>query len=160
LILDLLPKKNAAPFQQIFQAFMQQHQLAEEIEIQNIPPNLTEYFLYGSPEILEFELISHGERQHYKGKWQGFIPFLNKQLQEKKSKNSLSEFPFVEWKICPMCKGGRLKPESLACLIKGKNIDTLCKQTVDQLLTEIGGWEFSGKEEKIAKEIIPSILTR
>ncbi len=61
---------------------------------------------------------------------------------------------------CEVCHSGRLKPESLACLIRGKGIHQLCAMTVSDLIQEIGKWTFVGKQEVITKEIIPQILTR
>lgn len=64
------------------------------------------------------------------------------------------------WKICPVCKGARLKEESLACFIRGKNISTLCEYTVDECSKELFSWNFSGKEALIAKELLDPIQTR
>lgn len=160
LILEYLPKKIAAPFQHILQLFLDKQGIQEETKIQNLSPSIFEQFLYGSSQIFEFSSQTQGEIQHLKTTWQGFIPFLNRLLQEKKSKGSLSELPFVEWKECPGCHGARLKPESLACLVQGKNIDALCQQTVTQLLDEMQNWNFSGKEALITQEILPEIKKR
>lgn len=153
LILSQVPKKIGAPFQEVLSVFMKKYPIGET-KIENIPSNNLEEFLYGSIQTLEFSFDS----KPLKTIWQGFIPFLNRVLQEKKT--HLSDCSFVEWKICPSCKGGRLKPESLACLIQSKNIFTLCQLTVSQLIQELEMWHFSGKEETIAKEILPAILTR
>jgi excinuclease ABC subunit A len=160
LILDHLPKKVAASFQQILQFFLEQHNIQEETLIHNIPSDVLEQFLYGSSQVFEFSTNVQGELHHLKTIWQGFIPFLNRLLQEKKSKGSLSELPFVEWKTCSACGGARLKPESLACLVQGKNINALCQKTVSQLLTDIQKWNFSGREALIVKEILPAIEAR
>lgn len=156
LILDQLPKKTSAPFQQILQIFLEREGILEETKIQDISPEIFNQFLYGSSQIFEFTTGS----EHLKTIWQGLIPFLNRVLQEKKSKGSLSELPFVEWKVCSACHGARLKPESLACLIKSKNIDQLCQLTVSQLIEELQNWNFLGKEALIVKEILPAIQTR
>lgn len=66
----------------------------------------------------------------------------------------------AEWKTCPVCQGGRLKTTSLACLIMGKNIDALCKETVKELIEEVQRFDFSGKSALIAEEILPAILKR
>lgn len=160
LILDHLPKKVTAPFQQLLQLFFEREVIQEETKIKDIPSKILEQFLYGSSHIFDLKISLHGEMQYLKTAWQGFIPFLNRLLQEKKSKGSLSELSFVEWKKCPACGGARLKPESLACLIQGKNIDDLCQQTVSQLTEDIQKWNFSGKEALIVKEILPEIQKR
>jgi excinuclease ABC subunit A len=160
LILDQLPKKISASFQPLLQAFLDHHHLSEDIQVHELPPAFLEEFLYGSPQMFEWTSHFQGETQHFQSAWQGFIPFLNRLLHEKKSKGSLSELACVEWQVCAACQGARLKPESLACLIQGKNIDALCQQTVSQLIQEIQTWSFSGKEALIADEILPQIRTR
>lgn len=159
LILDHIPKKIAASFQQILQLFLDQHNIQEGTTIHDISPHVFEQFLFGSSQVFELT-FPEAQIPSIKTSWQGFIPFLNRLLQEKKSKGALSELPFVEWKICSSCQGARLKPESLSCLIQGKNIHTLCQQTVTQLVDEIQNWKFSGKEALIAKEILPDIQKR
>ncbi len=156
LILDQIPKKISTPFQQVLQSFLEQTSIQEETKIQELSSSILEQFLYGSSQVLEF---STG-LERIRTTWQGFIPFLNRLLQEKKSKGTLSEMPFVEWKTCSACRGARLKPESLACLIKGRNINQLCQLTVSELIEEMKNWNFAGKEEIISKEILPAIKTR
>ena len=159
-ILDHLPRKIASSFQQLFQLFSEKHDIQEETKIQDLPSPIFEQFLYGSSEVFELTSVTQGERHYFKTTWQGFIPFLNRVLLEKKMKGSLSELPFVEWKACAACRGARLKPESLACFVQGKNIQVLCQQTVSALMAEMENWRFSGKEALIAKEILPNIQTR
>lgn len=160
LICDHIPKKIAASFQPLLQLFLDHHNLQEGITIQDIPAQIFEQFLYGSSQVFELTFPNEDKIPSIKTTWQGFIPFLNRLLQEKKSKGNLSALPFVEWKICSACQGGRLKPESLACLIQGKNIYEMCQQTVSQLIEEMQNWNFAGKEALIAKEILPDIQKR
>ena len=155
-IIEQLPKKIASSFLAIFHAFLDAHNIHEESLVSAIPPELLDQFLYGSAQLLEWTT----QQEHFKTAWQGFIPFLNRMLQEKKGKGLLHDSPFVEWKMCAACHGGRLKPESLACFVQGKNIAALCQATVSQLLREIQSWQFSGKEMLIAQEILPSLQTR
>jgi excinuclease ABC subunit A len=156
LILDQLSKKVSAPFQQMMQVFLNHQGIQEETTIQDLSSSFWEQFLYGSSQIVEFKTGT----EHLKTTWQGLLPFLNRLLQEKKAKGTLSQMPFVTWKICPACRGARLKPESLACLVQGKNIDQLCQLTVAELIDEMQSWNFAGKESLISKEILPAIQTR
>lgn len=161
LIFDRLPRKIVASFQDLLQLFFEKEGLLqEEIRIEEISPPIFEKFLYGSNQFFELTSIIGGEPRSLKTKWQGLVPFLDRLLQDKKSKGILRRLPFIEWKTCFSCQGARLKPESLACFIKGKNIDAICRQTVSQLLADIQSWVFSGKEALIAQEILPDIQIR
>jgi excinuclease ABC subunit A len=156
LIFEQIPKRIFTPFQHILQAFMEREGIEENLKIKDISPEVFDQFLYGSSHMFEFSIGT----ERLKTTWQGLIPFLNRVLQEKKSKGRLNELPFVEWKVCPACQGGRLKPESLSCLVQGKSIDQLCQMSALQLIEEMGNWNFSGKEALITQEILPAIQTR
>lgn len=159
-ILDLLPKKIAASFQPLLQLFLDHYHLQEDAQLETIPQHVLDEFLYGSSQVFDVIHTLQGNAQHVRTTWQGFIPFLNRLLQDKKSKGNLSELASVEWTTCAACQGARLKPESLACLIQGKNIHEFCQLTVSQCLQELQTWQFTGKEDFIAKDILPSIQKR
>lgn len=159
LILDMLPKKTAVPFQAILQTFLDHQQIDETTSIQDLSPLQLQQLLYGSTEVLKYQIKIQGENQSIQTTWQGIIPFLNRLLQEKKFKRE-EDLSFIEWSRCSVCQGGRLKPESLACLIEGKNIADFCKLSVDECLQEIQTWTFPSQKEPIAKEILPHLQTR
>lgn len=91
---------------------------------------------------------------------QGACPICQGQGGQEQVNPDLPNSPSAQWLICPACHGGRLKPESLACLIRGKNIHQLCLLTVLDLIHEIEQWSFQGKEALITQEILPSIQKR
>ena len=100
------------------------------------------------------------DQQGAKEQWLGVIPLMNQLLKGKRKRASALKLPGVIWHTCEVCKGLRLKPQSLACLIAGESISTLCKLTVSQALKKLQNWHFEGKEQKIAKEILPLIVER
>ncbi|WP_068470164.1 excinuclease ABC subunit UvrA [Candidatus Protochlamydia phocaeensis] len=159
-LIDHLPKKTAYPIQQLFSSFWNFLKLPDDTRLSDLPSSLLEPLLYGSAHIFAHSLSVSGEDLLVKQQWQGLVPLLEQALQTKKTRGSLSELPFIEWQECPACQGARLKPESLACLIQGKNIHQLCSLTVTALLNELKAWSLTGKAALIAKEIIPHILTR
>lgn len=156
IIFDQIPKRISRSFQQFVQLFFEKEMIQEETTVGELPSSFLEKFLFGSSDVFEF--ISDSE--HIKTTWQGLVHFLNRLIREKKGKDSLEEMPFISWKICPVCLGRGLKPESLACRIKNKSIDQLCQLTVSNLIEEIRSWKFEGKELLITKDILPAILTR
>lgn len=62
--------------------------------------------------------------------------------------------------VCPVCSGGRLREESMAVKIGGKNIYELCSVPVTVLIEELSSFEFSSSEELIASRIKKEILSR
>lgn len=62
--------------------------------------------------------------------------------------------------VCPLCEGSRLKKESLAVKVGGKNIYELSALPVGKLMEELSSFEFSSTEELIASRIKKEILSR
>ncbi len=62
--------------------------------------------------------------------------------------------------VCPLCEGSRLKKESLAVKVGGRNIYELSSLPVGKLMEELSSFEFSSTEELIASRIRKEILSR
>ena len=62
--------------------------------------------------------------------------------------------------LCPVCRGQRLKKESLGVRIDGLNIFELASLDVDQLLTRLNSLNFPGPSRQVAEKIIKEIISR
>ena len=67
---------------------------------------------------------------------------------------------FMENVPCPVCEGKRLKKESLAVTVGGKNISDLCSLSISNLKEFFENLKLSKSEETIAKEIKKEINSR
>jgi excinuclease ABC subunit A len=63
-------------------------------------------------------------------------------------------------KICPSCKGRRLKKEALSVLINDKSISEITELSVENALIFFNGLKLSKKDEIIAKPILKEIRER
>ncbi len=160
LILDLFPKKMASSLHSMWSAFLDAYGLNEETIQKDVSPSILEQVLKGSSLELNWTISLEGDYQQVKTTWKGLISLIDGALKNRKTKGNLNALSCVQWQICPSCHGGRLKPESLACLIHDKNIYQLCALTVSRLIQEINQWTFQGKQAIIAKDILPPIRTR
>ncbi len=61
---------------------------------------------------------------------------------------------------CPDCNGHRLKKESLAVTIGGKNISELCNLSVNDCADFINGLELSKRDKMISGQIVKEIKSR
>ena len=73
--------------------------------------------------------------------------------------NAKGEYEFTG-DMCQVCKGGRLKKESLAVKVGGKNIFELASLPVNQLINEFDLFDFENKQQMIASRIQKEILSR
>jgi excinuclease ABC subunit A len=62
--------------------------------------------------------------------------------------------------VCPLCRGSRLKKESLAVKVGGRNIYELSSLPVGKLIEELSSFEFSTSEALIASRVSKEILSR
>jgi excinuclease ABC subunit A len=80
------------------------------------------------------------------------------------SKNALAQWqvaednlPEYEQKICPLCKGTRLRREAVSVLIHGRNISELMNLSVSDADELFEKWQFAGSENLIAEPILKEI---
>jgi excinuclease ABC subunit A len=66
----------------------------------------------------------------------------------------------VTEEVCPVCRGSRLRPESLAVRIGDKNIYELSLLPVDRLISALHSFEFESARAVIAGRIMKEILGR
>ncbi len=109
-------------------------------KIEKIPPNLP----LRKGEILEFE---------------GVIGALEKKYKEASSDFSRGEAEkYMIVKTCPVCKGRRLKKESLSVLISGMSIADFCETSLDQLNEKLKTLENVIEIPDYGKKLIEEIL--
>ena len=94
--------------------------------------------------------------------FEGVIHQLERRYRESESEFVKEEVynRFMRRRLCPSCKGARLKPESLAVTIAGKSISQLCALSVAKGADFFKGLALSEKERTIAKQILKEINVR
>ena len=102
-------------------------------------------------------------REYYEG-FEGVIPRLERLYRDTESEHSRTDIErYMVSTPCPVCQGKRLKPESLAVTISGKNImDVSALSVVQELewIATIGDSVLSEREKMIAREILKEIQAR
>ncbi len=114
------------------------------------------------------KIVLHGGGQ-YKVHWgkndqdfEGVIPHLERRYKESESEFVKEEVfnRFMRRRLCPACKGARLKPESLSVTIGGKSISEICALSVSRAATFFQELSLNDKERLIAKQILKEIQSR
>jgi len=93
--------------------------------------------------------------------FEGVIPNLERRFQQSESdfiKEMIGNFMSVQ--PCPDCKGKRLRPESLAVRIDGKNISDVCVMSIQVAMKYFSGLKLDKMRRKIAEEVIKEINSR
>jgi excinuclease ABC subunit A len=124
--------------------------------------------LYGEGGEVKYYRNRFGRLRRYGDGFEGIIPTMERQYKETESENSRANIErYMVLTPCPSCQGKRLKPESLAVTIGGKNIVDVSALPVTQALDWIAAIGGNGKkavlnkrEKLIASQIIKEIQSR
>ncbi len=105
----------------------------------------------------------NGHLRQYYANFPGVIHYLERRHRETSSDSIREDIErYMAASSCPVCHGMRLKPESLAVTILGKNIMDITSQPVTEILNWIEqlGDKISPRELTIARQIIKEIQAR
>ncbi len=102
-------------------------------------------------------------RTYYDG-FEGVIPAMERLYRDTESENSRASIErYMAYLPCPVCQGKRLKPESLAVTIGGKNIMDISALSVTEALdwaNDINKKVLNEREQLIAGQVLKEIKSR
>ncbi len=130
--------------------------------IRDLPDTAVQVLLYGTgDEKIPMQYTrEYGSGTHYAA-FEGIVNNLERRYRETTSEWSRGEIEaYMSHVPCPDCCGDRLKAESLAVTVGGKNIMQLCAMTVKDLLTFLDTMELSEREHMIGDRILKEIRER
>lgn len=130
---------------------------------EKLSPQTQHEILYGLEEKLTVDLDYAKIKKTYKISFEGVYKYLTK-LREEGEEGEVNRFKIqvFEDKVCPACKGARLKKESLYFRLNGKNISEISALS----LAELKKWiedlpsKLSQSQNIIAKELLQEITKR
>ncbi|WP_367306764.1 excinuclease ABC subunit UvrA [Alicyclobacillus acidocaldarius] len=133
-----------------------------DVPIAELPEEAVQLLLRGNGQLIRFSYENDfGQHKTAHIPFEGVIPNLERRYRESTSE-SIREFieSFMSAKPCPACHGRRLKPQSLAVRVGGKNIAEVTEMTVGEALEFFRSLELSEKEMHIARQILKEIESR
>jgi excinuclease ABC subunit A len=124
----------------------------------DLPDSFKKILLYGSGD----EPINYFLRRHKIHKpFEGLIPNLQRSYTDSESEFNQERLrAYMGNRRCTACHGARLRPESLACTVGGKNIYGICTLSIEQAQKFFQGLELTKDEAKIARDILKEIQAR
>ena len=145
-------------------ALLRAHDYDEHTQWNRMDKKMQKTLLYGSDEEVSFQYTNmFGEEKEYNVPYEGVLPTLARRYRETESEEMRESYEdYMTETPCTACRGARLKPETLAVTIGGKNIADLTALTIreaDAFLAEAEK-DFSPREAKIAVEILKEIHAR
>lgn len=129
----------------------------------SLPEEVKQVVLWGSgKERFTFKYENmYGEEKTYHSVFEGALPTLSRRHRESTSDAAREEIEeYMSSKPCPTCKGARLKPESLAIKVGGKNIYEVTRLTIADSQQFFNSLDLTEREKTIANQIMKEIHAR
>lgn len=130
--------------------------------INKLPEHVVDVILYGTKgEKIRVDFERNYGKGSFMTQFEGVINTLERRYRETQSeysKEALEEL--MTTKPCPDCNGARLKKESLAVTVGGKNINQIVQMSVIQVKEFFKNIELSERDKIIANQILKEINAR
>ncbi|HTY81392.1 MAG TPA: excinuclease ABC subunit UvrA, partial [Dehalococcoidales bacterium] len=141
-----------------------EHDFNLRTPVKNLSQEQVNVLLYGEGEMTDYYRNRFGRMVRRHDGFEGVIPTMERLYKETESEYSRQNIErYMVIKPCPVCKGKRLKPESLAVTVGGKNIMDVSGMAVEQALAwldDIDKNVLTEREKMIAYQIFKEIKTR
>ncbi|GGG45924.1 UvrABC system protein A [Croceivirga lutea] len=154
--------KRSWAFKQL-ETIGQRYNFTLETPIEELSSEAMNIILNGGKESFSVNSKTLGVKRDYKIDYEGISNFIKTQFDEANS-TSIKRWAkeYMDKNTCPVCKGSRLRKESLYFKINEKNIAELAQMDIVELSTFFNQLdaELSGNQKIIAEEIIKEIKAR
>ncbi|MBC7265108.1 MAG: excinuclease ABC subunit UvrA [Chloroflexi bacterium] len=151
-------------YQQMLESVAAHYGFSARVPVRELTPEQLDIILYGSGgEVITLRYRNkYGHLRTYETTFEGVIPNLERRYREGSDYIREEIERYMAARPCPTCKGKRLRPESLAVTVGGKNIAEVTDMSVTEVMRFLDGlWEtFSERERTIARQILKELRSR
>ncbi len=154
-------------YMRLLEAVARKHRFSLHVPVRELTPEQLRIILYGDPGTITLHYTGAGGHDN---KWdttfEGVIPNLERRYRETDSDYIRGEIErYMAENPCPACGGARLKPESLAVTVDGKNISEVTRMAVAEALDWVTRLQspdspLTERERAIARQILKEIHSR
>jgi len=147
-----------------FESLAERRGFSLQTPVKDLSDDQMELILYGEGgEAFKYRNRFGRVREYYEG-FEGVIPRMERLHRDTESEHSRADIEkYMVSRICPVCQGKRLKPESLAVTIGGRNIVDVSSMSVTRALewvATVGDSVLTERERVIAHQIFKEIEGR
>ena len=146
----------------LMSALIKKYNFDLDTPFEELPEKVQHVILYGTgKEKIKFVVSGEYGTKEYEYAFEGVLANTKKRYNETSSESAKQEYENLMTSIpCSVCKGARLKPESLAVTIADKNIDDLTHLAVGELKIFFDTLQLTERQNKIGELIFKEIKAR
>ncbi len=151
-------------YRSMFRTLLAAYKIRPDTPWKKLPLPFRRIILFGSGD-REFRFKWEGERSqyHFTRSFEGLIPNMQRRYKElsEGAESRREEFEaLMTERPCESCGGARLRKESLAVSLAGRNIAQTSALTIEAALATFNTLPLTPREETIAKQVLKEIRDR
>ncbi len=155
-------RRSSVYYYQMLESLSKHYGFDLHTPFKDLSPQHQKIILYGSADKeIKFSYDNDGKREYYYKAFEGVIENLKRRFKETDSGYIREEIErYMSMHPCPVCKGARLKPESLSIKINEKSIVDATRLSIKEALRFFSNIPLTEKEAIIAQRILKEIRER
>jgi len=149
-------------FQRVLSALAEELSFSMDTPWRALPQRARQAILHGRDHKVHVRYRNrYGRERSYSTGFEGAIPFVKRRHTETDSDWSRERYEgFMREVPCPVCRGTRLKPESLAVLVGGFSIAQVSALSIREAAEFFSSVDFTPRERQIAERVIKEVNAR
>ena len=155
-------KKGDTMAKMYFESIGKHYGVDINVPIKKLPREFLNKILYGTgTEEIDFRFSSAAGERKFRAPFEGVIPTLERRYRETKSQGMRDFYEYYMTESpCEACHGVRLKKESLAVTVGGKNIQELTDMPIAKIQNFINNLKLDRTKTLIANQILKELNKR
>jgi excinuclease ABC subunit A len=149
---------------QILSAVCRHFKIPSDKPFSSLSEKQKKILFYGSGDekiTIQWENGTREGRAEFKKTFEGVIPNLLRRYKDTSSEEIRRWIEeFMTQKQCPVCKGARLRKESLAILFGDKNIAEISSMPISEIAAYLSSIKLNQRQSKIAQPVLREIYKR
>ena len=159
--LAIVGSATASFFQMMFGTLLKHYKVRPSTPWKKLPAEVRRVILRGSGK-KEFRFKWEGSRSEYRftRSWEGVIPNFERRYKEAAEAQQEEFARYLTFHPCQACEGARLRPESLAVKIQGKDVNHFTSLNIQAAERTFAELRLTPREVAIARQVLKEIRER
>jgi len=147
----------------VIEALARKYGFRTNTPVERLDPTIVDVILYGAPGqplVVQYTNAA-GRRRAYEFEFEGVVPNLRRRYDNTESEYIRGEIErYMTRRMCPVCLGARLRPESMAVTIGGSSIHDATAMTIQAAAQFFAGLKLGKRDATIAVQVLKEINAR
>ncbi len=159
----IAPWSSGEYYPQLLAAACEHWEIPRDVPVEDLDPELLRVILEGGgSERMRFTYRNRYGRERSRTRtFEGVLSNLERRHQRASTESSRARIEdYMSSRACPACGGARLRPESLAVTVAGRNLAEISSLSIEDAHSFFSALSLEGQEEMISRAILVEIRKR